>query len=140
MAKSQYEYVKTFEMADALLPQCWIVCRVDGVAFTKSVEQQTAQQSQQLLCGEEVRNHALPGAEPGSLSHAFLLSANTARRRFTAAHHLEKPNDRRAMNVMNTAAKAVMAAYPDICIGIGMSDEYSFVLHPMSTLYSRRAR
>lgn len=86
-------------------------------------------------------HNALPGAEPHSLSPPlFRLSSNTSRLRFTAAHHLEKPNDRRAMNVMNTAAKAVMAAYPDICICIGMSDEYSFVLHPMSTLYSRRAR
>jgi hypothetical protein len=44
MAKSQYEYVKTVEMADELLPHCWIVCRVDGVAFTKSEEQQTVAQ------------------------------------------------------------------------------------------------
>lgn len=103
------------------------------------------QHSHAIACnrkrGEVVRNHSLPGVAPDSLSPAFLhLSANTSRCRFTAAHHLEKPNDRRAMNVMNTAAKAVMAAYPDICICIGMSDEYSFVLHPMSTLYSRRAR
>ncbi len=27
MAKSQYEYVKAFELSDVLLPKCWIVER-----------------------------------------------------------------------------------------------------------------
>ena len=33
MAKSQYEYVKAFELPDALLPDCWLVVRVDGHRF-----------------------------------------------------------------------------------------------------------
>ena len=33
MAKSQYEYVKFFEQPDALLPDCWLVVRVDGHRF-----------------------------------------------------------------------------------------------------------
>jgi hypothetical protein len=37
MANSKYEYVKAFELDDKLLPDCWIVCRIDGRAFTKSV-------------------------------------------------------------------------------------------------------
>lgn len=36
MAKSQYEYVKQFELEDRCLPHCWLMCRIDGVAFTKS--------------------------------------------------------------------------------------------------------
>lgn len=37
MANSRYEYVKGFEQPDALLPQCWIVVRIDGKGFTKCV-------------------------------------------------------------------------------------------------------
>ncbi len=33
MAKSQFEYVKQFESDDSLLPNCWLVVRVDGRAF-----------------------------------------------------------------------------------------------------------
>ena len=35
MAKSKYEYVKSFEQQDSLLPGCWIVVRIDGKGFTK---------------------------------------------------------------------------------------------------------
>jgi tRNA(His) guanylyltransferase len=37
MAKSQYEYVKRFETEDPLLPNCFIVVRVDGRAFHRFV-------------------------------------------------------------------------------------------------------
>ncbi|KAJ7548619.1 hypothetical protein O6H91_07G019600 [Diphasiastrum complanatum] len=33
MAKSKYEYVKSFELADHLLPHTWIVVRIDGRSF-----------------------------------------------------------------------------------------------------------
>ncbi|CAM6074423.1 unnamed protein product [Sphagnum tenellum] len=35
MANSKYQYVKGFEQNDTLLPQTWIVIRVDGRAFTR---------------------------------------------------------------------------------------------------------
>lgn len=35
MAKSAYEYVKTFEMNDQILPNAWIVVRIDGKNFHK---------------------------------------------------------------------------------------------------------
>lgn len=35
MAKSRFEYVKTFEQDDRLLRDCWIVIRLDGKGFTK---------------------------------------------------------------------------------------------------------
>lgn len=35
MANSRYEYVKSFELDDALLPGCYIVIRIDGKGFTK---------------------------------------------------------------------------------------------------------
>lgn len=33
MAKSRFEYVKAFESPDSLLPNCWIVVRIDGKNF-----------------------------------------------------------------------------------------------------------
>lgn len=35
MANSKYEYVKGFELDDTLLPDCFIVLRIDGKGFTK---------------------------------------------------------------------------------------------------------
>ncbi|KAF3021473.1 tRNA-histidine guanylyltransferase 1-like [Neopestalotiopsis sp. 37M] len=79
MANSRFEYVKAFEQADYLMPNTWIVVRIDGRGFTK-------------LCTK---------------------------------YGFEKPNDRRALDLMNAAAKAVMTELPDITIGYGVSDEYS---------------
>jgi tRNA(His) guanylyltransferase len=35
MAKSKFEYVRNFETEDKLLPNCWIVIRIDGKGFHK---------------------------------------------------------------------------------------------------------
>jgi hypothetical protein len=35
MANSKYEYVKSYELDDKLLPGCFIVVRIDGKGFTK---------------------------------------------------------------------------------------------------------
>ncbi|KAI1331351.1 tRNA guanylyltransferase [Xylariaceae sp. FL0255] len=93
MANSRYEYVKQFEQNDALLPNTWVVIRIDGRGFTK-------------LC---------------------------------AKYNFEKPNDKRALDLMNAAAKAVVMEIPEITIAYGVSDEYSFVLHKTTTLFERRA-
>ncbi|EWG36802.1 tRNA(His) guanylyltransferase [Fusarium verticillioides 7600] len=93
MANSKFEYVRNFETPDPLLPNTWIVVRVDGRGFTK-------------MC---------------------------------AKYGFEKPNDRRALDLMNTAAKAVVAELPEITIAYGVSDEYSFVFHKACTLFDRRA-
>jgi tRNA(His) 5'-end guanylyltransferase len=37
MAKSKFEYVKNFESDEKLLPECWIVVRIDGKGFTRFV-------------------------------------------------------------------------------------------------------
>jgi len=37
MANSKYEYVKYFEQNDVLLPNTWIVVRIDGRGFHKLV-------------------------------------------------------------------------------------------------------
>ena len=41
----------------------------------------------------------------------------------------QRPNDARALNLMNDAARAVMAELPDVCFAYGMSDEYRLALH-----------
>lgn len=92
MAKSKYEYVRNFESEDKLLPNCWIVVRIDGRAF----------------------HH------------------------FSKKHKFEKPNDERALNLMNKAACSVMYEFKDVVLAYGQSDEYSFVLRKDSTLYNRR--
>jgi tRNA(His) guanylyltransferase len=35
MAGTRFAYVKAFERDDPLLPDCWIVLRVDGRGFSK---------------------------------------------------------------------------------------------------------
>lgn len=37
MAKSKYEYVRTFETEDKCLQNCWIIVRLDGRSFHKLV-------------------------------------------------------------------------------------------------------
>ncbi|EYE99031.1 tRNA guanylyltransferase [Aspergillus ruber CBS 135680] len=88
----RFEYVKTFEQPDVLLPNTWIVVRIDGRGF-----------------------HKLSGR------YSFV-----------------KPNDRRALDLMNAAAVEVMKELPDLCVAYGVSDEYSFVFHPSCQLFERR--
>lgn len=38
-----------------------------------------------------------------------------------------KPNDRRALDLMNAAAVEVMKELPDLCVAYGVSDEYRYV-------------
>ncbi|OAQ96750.1 hypothetical protein LLEC1_03927 [Akanthomyces lecanii] len=56
-----------------------------------------------------------------------------------ARYGFEKPNDRRALDVMNAAAKAVVTDLPEITIAYGVSDEYSFVFHKSCNIFERRA-
>ncbi|KAJ2369477.1 tRNA-histidine guanylyltransferase 1-like [Coemansia sp. RSA 2607] len=93
MANSEYEYVRTFEQPDNLLPSTWLVVRVDGKGFTK----------------------------------------------FTTKHGFKKPNDIRALELMNRAAKVVMENMDEIAISYGQSDEFSFVFSKDAKAYGRRA-
>lgn len=58
--------------------------------------------------------------------------------KFSKKHNFEKPNDVRALSLMNRAAVSVMQEFKDILIAYGQSDEYSFILRKDSALYSRR--
>lgn len=57
---------------------------------------------------------------------------------FAEKHNFEKPNDMRAIGLMNAAAKGVMEEFPDIVLAYGQSDEYSFVIKKSSTIFNRR--
>ena len=60
--------------------------------------------------------------------------------KFAAKHQFLKPNDIRALDLMNAAAVGVMTEIPDLILAYGISDEYSFVFHRDCTLFERRAR
>jgi len=94
MAKSKFEYVKSFELKDVLLPNCWLVVRLDGRCF----------------------------------------------HRFSQVHLFEKPNDVRALRLMNKCAEKVLEEFSSCTVlAYGQSDEYSFVLRKDTTLFERRA-
>ncbi|KAF9352046.1 hypothetical protein BGX26_010069 [Mortierella sp. AD094] len=58
--------------------------------------------------------------------------------KFSAAHQFAKPNDVRAINLMNHAARSVMHELDDILLAFGESDEYSFLFRKSTDLYQRR--
>lgn len=59
--------------------------------------------------------------------------------RFSSQHDFCKPNDPRALELMNAAASRVMHNLKgDALLAFGESDEYSFLLAKHSQLYSRR--
>ena len=124
MAKSKYEYVKTFEGDTVLLPHCWVVIRLDGRGFTK----------------------------------------------FSELHNFEKPNDGRALELMDRCAtvslpdprtcnwinnmpgiyhawvyhavcqQEVLKHFGEIRLAYGQSDEYSFVFNKTCNLYGKFSR
>ena len=59
--------------------------------------------------------------------------------KFTSKHAFAKPNDPRAIALMNAAASQVLQQLVDISVAYGQSDEYSFVFPPHTTLFDRRA-
>ncbi|KAL2419581.1 tRNA(His) guanylyltransferase [Exophiala dermatitidis] len=93
MANSKYEYVRSFERDEILLPNTWIVVRIDGRGF----------------------------------------------HRLSTHYNFHKPNDIRALHLMNAAAQYVVTSIPEIVIAYGVSDEYSFVFHRSTNLFERRA-
>lgn len=53
-------------------------------------------------------------------------------------YHFTKPNDKRALDLMNAAATEVVKSFVDIVLAYGQSDEFSFVFHENTTLFERR--
>ncbi|KAK3052851.1 tRNA-His guanylyltransferase [Extremus antarcticus] len=54
-------------------------------------------------------------------------------------YNFEKPNDQRALDLMNAAATEVVRSLVDVVLAYGQSDEYSFVFHESANLFERRA-
>jgi len=59
--------------------------------------------------------------------------------KFSSKHDFEKPNDKKALDLMNTCAKVVIKDVSDIVLAYGQSDEYSFVFKKNTSLYGRRS-
>ncbi|KAJ8588248.1 tRNAHis guanylyltransferase [Rhizopogon salebrosus TDB-379] len=92
MAGTKFAYVRNFELPDPLLPDTYLVCRLDG--------------------------------------HSF--------HRFSDEHGFAKPNDERALKLMDYAAKSAMIEFKDIVLAFGESDEFSFLFRKSTNLYNRR--
>ncbi|KAG2075422.1 tRNAHis guanylyltransferase [Suillus decipiens] len=92
MAGTKFAYVRNFELPDPLLPDTYLVCRLDG--------------------------------------HSF--------HRFSDEHGFAKPNDERALQLMDHAAKSAMTEFKDIMLAFGESDEFSFLFRKSTNLYNRR--
>ncbi|KAG8851902.1 tRNA-His guanylyltransferase [Serendipita sp. 411] len=59
--------------------------------------------------------------------------------KFSMDHGFEKPNDEKALRLMDAAAIQVMQAYPEAMMAFGESDEFSFLLRKSCNLYNRRS-
>ncbi|PPQ84001.1 hypothetical protein CVT25_000547 [Psilocybe cyanescens] len=84
-----------------------------------------------------VRNFELPDSLLPGTFMLFRLDGHSFHR-FSDQHEFKKPNDVRALELMDHAAKDVMTEYPDIVLAFGESDEFSFLLRKSTTLYNRR--
>lgn len=58
--------------------------------------------------------------------------------KFCDLHGFDKPNDKRALDLMDASAVETMKEFADVVIAYGDSDEYSFVFHKDTQLYGRR--
>ncbi|KAH9925468.1 Thg1 C terminal domain-containing protein [Amylocystis lapponica] len=58
--------------------------------------------------------------------------------RLSEEHKFAKPNDERALQLMDHAARDVMIEFRDIVLAFGESDEFSFLFRKSATLYNRR--
>jgi tRNA(His) guanylyltransferase len=79
-------------------------------------------------------------SSPTLLPHTYTVVRidGVAFSQFSAAHQWHKPMDERAVALMNACAIECMRRFPDITMAYGVSDEFSFLLHPYTTLYNRR--
>ncbi|KAJ7190751.1 Thg1 C terminal domain-containing protein [Mycena pura] len=58
--------------------------------------------------------------------------------RFSEMHGFSKPNDVRALALMDHAAGNLLEQHPDIVLAFGQSDEFSFLIRKSASLYNRR--
>ncbi|KAG6400914.1 hypothetical protein SASPL_137759 [Salvia splendens] len=58
--------------------------------------------------------------------------------RFSQVHNFEKPNDEKALDLMNQCANAVLKQFPEVIFSYGYGAEYSFVFKKETKFYKRR--
>jgi len=63
----------------------------------------------------------------GKLDVVLKGSSTDKKARFSDVHKFAKPNDVRALGLMDQAARDTMELYPDIILAFGESDEYRHV-------------
>lgn len=85
-----------------------------------------------------VRNFELPDSVIPS-TYLVVRIDGKGFHKFSALHAFDKPNDPRALELMNESARYVMSSLKGhIALAFGESDEYSFLLRKSTTLYNRR--
>jgi len=84
-----------------------------------------------------VRNFELPDPLLPGTFMVYRLDGHSFHR-FSEQHNFTKPNDERALQLMDHAAQHLMEEYGDIILAFGESDEYSFLLRKSTALYNRR--
>ena len=94
-----------------IAPENYLVVRVDGHGFTKLST---------------------------FFTHLHWISSFFFRR-LCAQYKFEKPNDDRALGLMNASAIYVMERFPDITFAYGQSDEYSFLFPKNTKSHQRRS-
>lgn len=115
MANTRFDYVRDFETNDRILPNTWIVVRIDGKAFHKFTQK---------------HEFAKPNDETGMFSLCFFV--------FKYNIYLFSSIPIIGLNLMNYAAMNVMKEFNEIVIAFGQSDEYSLVFHKTASIYNRR--
>ncbi|KAG8739855.1 tRNA-His guanylyltransferase [Ceratobasidium sp. 414] len=69
-------------------------------------------------------------------THIVLRIDGHAFHKFSDAHGFQKPNDKRALCLMDKAAQTLMEEYPDIVLAFGESDEFSKIVSMLTSLFT----
>lgn len=85
------------------------------------------------------RRNVLPCSHPSSPSSTFTRSDPNLPCRLSNYYAFAKPNDARALKLMNAAATHALQSIPEIVVAYGVSDEFSFVFHKSTQLFERRS-
>jgi len=83
------------------------------------------------LTAEDFTSQFPPFTNP---SKSSILRESTNWFRLSDRYGFVKPNDCRALDLMNAAAVEVMKELPDLCVAYGVSDEYRYFCFILSIL------
>ncbi|PWA94478.1 tRNAHis guanylyltransferase [Artemisia annua] len=151
MANSKYAYVRDHESKDTLESGCFIVLRVHCSnfkrftkvhGFEKPFDERAAKlmNSCAMAVFEEFKEIVYGYGQ--SDEYSFVLEKNTQlferRDRFSEFNEFEKPNDLKALNLMNSCASSMCKDFPDIILAYGFGHEYNFIFRKETDVYTRR--